>query len=216
MHTGRGNGSRWTTPHRRGGYQSPEEFFFAELFERETLRQGWGVPGLDVTRHRDSFIVEYVFACWKYWRVDGPLEVACRRTGESPMSRLAPHFRRASGRFTILERMNRMNRNDVVFVPRTMREGHHDRGFTVVTIAGDYRFEREREHEHSWLKDFGHQRPVKWARSYEYSDCTLPASHFQVYRAAICEVAPSHEVYSHFNAFVERVYLQDIRSSHRN
>jgi hypothetical protein len=92
-----------------------------------------------------------------------------------------------------------------------MREADDNRGFTIVTLAGDYRFETERDQQPrgSWLKDFAHTRRVKQIRSYEYSGSTLPATHFQIYQAAICEIAAGHQFYNDFDRFVKQ-YLSDI------
>jgi hypothetical protein len=181
-----------------GQYRTDEEFFFAELFERDTLRQGWGVPGLSITQDRDhSYILQYVFASWRYWNHD-------------VLQDLDTHCRFASGRYNILQQMNRMNRDDVVLVPRTMRDGDHDRGFTVVSLTGDYRFEdRAGQPDRSWLKDYGHYRMIADAWSYEYSESIIPATDFQIYRTAIGHVASDHASYGRFNQVV-KPYLREV------
>lgn len=192
-------------------HPGPAEFFFAELFERNTLRQGWGVPGLDVRRLHDTFIPNYVVAAWKYWGVEGPAEAARRhsRNRDRLLSSLDPYFRRASGRYTILCRMNKMSVGGLVFVPKAMSDGGHGRGFTVARIAGPYHFEdREGQRRGTWAKDYGHLRPVKDLRSYEYSGDTLTATHFRSYRAAISEVASDHVLFRLFAAFIANRYAR--------
>ena len=99
-----------------------------------------------------------------------------------------------------------MAQGDYVFIPRTLADGVHDAGFTVVTVAGPYSFEvRQGQPVGTWAKDFGHRRSVSNVRSFRYGPDTLPALAFQPFRRAV-EGPITGEGAEIFRGFTHRHY----------
>lgn len=166
-----------------GQYANSTSFVIQEL-RRGRLRQGWGVPGLNLSLERGRWILNYIFGAWKYW--EGLADDKFRGALPEIERRLGSYARQASGRYNVLLRMCRMGLDDVVFVPRTAANDDHQNSFTVAVVAGPYSFEdRSQEQPHAWAKDFGHRRLVNRVQSYRYSPDTLLSLEFQPFRYAV-------------------------------
>lgn len=197
---------RLDPPDLDGDYSDAENYLHNELFERRTLQQGWGAPGMDVRRER-RFKSSYVIALRRYWR-SFPDEVLAELRGVEGepykvFEALQPLYEEAAGRLNIVQRMNEMSVGDVVFVPNVPEPS---RTFTVVRVRTPYDFD-ERDPatvRAAWQVDFGHRRGVKDVRSFAYGHDTLQAHAFgPPYRRAI-ELVRSRE--EQFSEFVRRCY----------
>lgn len=154
------------------------EFLVSELLERNTMRQGWGVPGLDLTK--STFHDNYVIAMRRYWKAvpqETVDELVQRETWDDGelTALLDPYYREAEGRYKVLRRMQEMGRSDVVFFPGTPTPD----AFTVARIDDvKYQFEDRSAHAKTklWELDFGHRRQVKDVRTFKYGPSTMPAS----------------------------------------
>jgi hypothetical protein len=158
-------------------FRNEVDFVVHELFKEFRLRQGWGVPELSLTRTngvakaKEDWISDYLFAQWKYW---SELEAdTLTGTVAKIAERLDADARRASGRYSILEKMLRMSVGDLVLIPRTTESWQDENGFTVAEIAEKYRFEnRIKEGAGTWCRDFGHilivSRPVSYRSRLEF------------------------------------------------
>jgi hypothetical protein len=186
------------------------EFLRSELFDRGVLRQGWGAPGMNLTRSTD-FLKNYVIAMWRYWQ-SIPLKVRDElREGSSGnyaalFSVLQPYYREAAGRLTILRRMVEMRHGDIAFLPNVPE---HGTTFTVARIADrEYHFEDRRRDgaKAIWEIDFGHRRGVRDVRMFRYGIAALDRGAFGApYLHAIDAVtARKDELY----AFIERQYRE--------
>lgn len=157
--------------------------------KKGSLRQGFGLPGLDLTQDIEIWIKNYVYASWKYWDTDDGIssEACCH----------------AQGRFDILSPMPEMVEGDIEFIPRTPDYFH----FTVATVAkGGYEFEdRSGKAYESWKKDFGHvvNLDPDSIREYSYSEETLKAKDFQGYQKAVNRVRNTDR----FDAFLSLHYI---------
>lgn len=197
---------RLEPPELDGDYSAAETYLRTELFDRRTLRQGWGAPGMDVRRER-RFKNSYVIALRRYWRSfpDDILDELRRAEGEpyKLFEALQPLYEEASGRLHIVQRMNEMSVGDIVFVPNVPEPS---RTFTVVRVRTPYDFE-ERDTtaaRFAWEVDFSHRRGVDDVRSFRYAQDTLQAQAFgPPYRRAI-ELVRSRE--EQFREFVRRHY----------
>jgi hypothetical protein len=184
------------------------EFLLKELFDHGRLRQGWGVPGLDLRKM--SFHDNFVIAMRRYW--DSIPEETLNSLKARPsfddgelFGILEAAYREAEGRYKILTRMQRMARGDIVFLPNIPEEGIQ---FSIATISdAGYTFDERNGGPGAKLCefDFGHRRNVSDVRSFKYSSATLPSSIFgSPYRHAIDRVSEKHE--PTFTAFVSAHY----------
>jgi hypothetical protein len=187
-------------------YTAAEEYLRAELLERNFLRQGWGAPGMDVRRER-QFKKSYVIAMRRYWKSfpAAVLEELRSASGEpyKIFQAIQPLYEEAAGRLRVLQRMNEMSRDDVVFLPNVPEPGNT---FTVVRVATPYEFD-ERDPAAAraiWEIDFGHRRGVKDVRTFPYGKDTLEPGIFgPPYRHAIDPVRSREQ---QLRDFVHRVF----------
>lgn len=198
-----------------GQYSTCEQFVFMELFERNMLRQGWGVPGLDLRRDRlTTWVPNFVVAGWKYWG-DGRLTELAKEARSSSIDprrkidvyakALTPLCSEANGRFGVLFNMVRMEKGHVVFIPRTDGHGDHWRSFSVATVSKSYCFE-DMANQPNWLKNFGHKLEVGKIKSYRYSEDALLAIDFRPYQRAVNMVTSEHDLFRKFISFLEQCY----------
>jgi hypothetical protein len=160
------------------GENEAQAFLVKELTEHGRLRQGWGTPGLDLTKL--TFHDNFVIAMRKYWSSipESTIEELRARDvwddGEL-IGLLDNCYREAEGRFKILRRMLQMGRGDVVLVP-----GLPDHRFAVARIADNYTFEDRSAiaRTYVWEHDFGHCRKVRDVRTFQHGPSTLPAGIF--------------------------------------
>jgi hypothetical protein len=176
-------------------------FLVSELLEHGRLRQGWGTPGLDLTKL--TFHDNFVIAMRKYWNSipESTIEELRARDvwddGEL-FGLLESCYQEAEGRYKILRRMLQMGRGDVVFVPNIPE---HGKGFVVARIADNYTFEDRSSiaRTYAWEHDFGHSRKVRDVRVFQYGPGTLPAGIFGApYKHAIDKVSARKAAFEAF------------------
>jgi len=179
------------------------ECLVSELIEHGRMRQGWGVPGLDLRKR--AFHDNFVIAIRKYWNaipqstIDA-LEARDAWDDGELFGILESAYREAEGRHRILRRMQEMSRGDVVFLPNIPHDGST---FTVARIAdAGYEFRERNPGDRGrmmWEFDFGHVRTVRDVRTYPYGAETLRASMFGTpYRHAVDKVSARAEALESF------------------
>ena len=127
-------------------YENSLEFVLKELFEKKNLRQGWGIPTLDLRLPEGVWIGKYILAAKKYWGS----EAGCDS---------------ARGRRVIISRMLDMSSEDIIFLPKITNKGESKHNFTVVTVADNYFFEDRSQEDQ---KDFAHIIKVKKIQTFPY------------------------------------------------
>jgi hypothetical protein len=195
------------------GTHQVRNFLMSELFAHGRLRQGWGVPGLDLRQPEGLWVENYLIAAWKYW-------------DERP----TPN--EALGRKRILDHLTQMSVDDVVFVPNcganALMAKHYDRfenqavtdderllpaqedeqHFTVVTINEPYAFEDRTDQPDTWKKDFGHLLGIRNAKAFAYSGSGLSRATFSApYMHAVDPVREQHARHEAMKSFLSRRYL---------
>ena len=145
------------TPLRYDG--SEVAYVIGELFNNNRLRQGWGVPGLDLGQDTMEWISKYIISSFRYWdrRVD------CNE---------------GMGRKNILNHMLEMNVGDKIFIPNVSPGSVNNRYFTLATVRHAYRFEDRAVKPDTWEKDFGHIIGVTDIKTYSYSTGDIRRSIF--------------------------------------
>ena len=137
-----------------------KNFILDELLTYGRLRQGWGIPDLDLTLPEKVWVENFILGAKKYWN-----EILTCKS--------------AMGRKKILDHMLNMVENDIIFIPNVSSNSFDARYFTVATISKSYRFDKDRlHHPNTWEKDFGHIIEVKFLKVYRFSDNTLPKNLF--------------------------------------
>ncbi len=112
-------------------FRISSDIFAREELQKGRLRQGWSPLGTSLlnadgsARNKEEWTQAYQRAC-----------------GEFP----------SSHRYAILSRLLKMNKGDLVFVPKAPADGY----FTIAEVSGNYRFEMPTDHN-----DYGHIIPVK-------------------------------------------------------
>jgi hypothetical protein len=181
------------------GEEGALAFLISELVDHGRLRQGWGAPGLDLTKL--TFHDNFVIAMRKYWNSipESTIEELRARDvwddGEL-IGLLDVCYREAEGRYKILRRMLQMGRGDIVFVPNLP-----DQGFAVARIAGNYTFEDRSAvaRTSAWAHDFGHCRQVRDVRLFRHGPSTLPTGIFGApYKNAIDKVSARKAAFEAF------------------
>jgi hypothetical protein len=167
-------------------------FLHNELWNNNTLRQGWGIKGLDLSQDVPSWIKNYILNGKIFWNTDIECETA-------------------KGRWNIISRMYNsktkkgMNENDYIIIPKTsnnieiVNDYYH---FVVCQIDKPYYFDYSEK-----IKDFGHCVKVKNIKIFKYSENTLLRKDFSApYLWAITEVKDSHSRYIKFKDFIDSIY----------
>jgi hypothetical protein len=166
-------------------YSNAIHFIVNELFQHGRLRQGWGVPGLDLRLPEHEWAENYIVACYKYWEE----EATCIQ---------------ATGRRLILAEMLDMQPGDIIFIPNIHSSGIDESYFTVGTVKDFYQFESR----NSQPIDFGHIIGVSRLKSYIFSNATLPRSVFGApFMRAIDPIKPHWQSYPLFVDFLRKSYL---------
>ena len=181
-------------------YDGHEQFLWKELFENNTLRQGWGHEGLDmsVLKHFDS-------KGENFWIKN--FIISKQKTGE--LEEIADDkmwCEIARGRLNILKYMLNMKKGDIVFIPKTWGSDtkNHTMGnnsyFTVATIKDTYYFDYI-----SKYNDFSHAIEVENVRYFEYGKYGITGQNFSPhpYRRAV-SIIRKEDV---FDRFVSQFYL---------
>lgn len=159
------------------------DFVLKDLADNQRLRQGWGIPTLDLRLPEDVWIENYIIASERYWGLTNSCEHAC-------------------GRRRILKGMLEMNPGDVIYIPNVNKSVCDEGFFSVCRVKGKYFFEDRSYLKNNWEKDFGHVIPIKNLLSYKYSDTTLPRSIFGApYRHAIDESKAHYQSYGALSDF---------------
>jgi peptidoglycan hydrolase-like protein with peptidoglycan-binding domain len=144
--------------------------FIASELLHGRLRQGWGLPGLDLRQRKEIWIENFIHNGYIYWKFDP--------TDQHLLGS-------ASGRKDVLDPMLDMRREDVVFIPKFRNGGWDDGYFGSAVVSQSYRFEDRAKIPGTWEKDFGHIIGVVQVESHPYSAGTLPRGVFNPYRRAI-------------------------------
>jgi hypothetical protein len=168
-------------------YDNCLEFVLSELFQKGNLRQGWGIPTLDLRLPENVWVGKYILAAKKYWNS----EVACDA---------------ARGRRDIISRMLSIRPEDIIFLPKVTKQGESKANFTVVTAAGNYFFEDRSQAEQ---KDFAHVIKVKKVRTYPYPTGQIGNAIFGApFMTAIDPVEQyyANNVYERLAEFVDTTY----------
>ncbi|RKZ46604.1 MAG: hypothetical protein DRR16_19955 [Candidatus Parabeggiatoa sp. nov. 3] len=163
-------------------------FILEELFQHHRLRQGWGIPTLDLRLPDNAWIENFIIASNRYWGV-------------------VSNCAKARGRLNILSRMVQMKINDIIFLPNVKDKVVDHDYFTVVTVKNPYYFEDRSQEPNTWEKDFAHVIEVKKIETYRFSGKTLPKSIFGApFMHAIDQIGPSYKTYNTFEQFVKDSY----------
>lgn len=168
-------------------YNGDVNWINEELYQGR-LRQGWGVPGLDLRQSDKEWAENFLIACGKYWG---------ERIGYSDSTD-------AMGRKNILNHMLNMNIGDIVFVPKTP----NDKKFIAATVSKKYYFEDTPHPATDFHTAFRHIIEVKKLKIYPNS--SLQAGIFGApFMHAIDPISPNYQVYRIFKRFVNSQYSID-------
>jgi len=168
-------------------YDHAIDFLISELFDEGNLRQGWGLPDLNLNLNEDDWAVNYMIDSYQYWDT----EATCSD---------------AIGRRNILISMLEMQVGDIIFVPNFRPSRIDETTFTVVTVAETYQFQNR---SHLPLPDFGHIIPIDKlkTRYFWFSNRALPKDLFGApYMKAVAQVTPTHQSYERFHHFLGKYY----------
>jgi len=158
-------------------YSGGLNFVLDEIFNHKRLRQGWGVPTLDLRLSENAWIENYIIASNRYWNDPTSCE-------------------NASGRRRILIGMIEMMPRDIIFLPSVGHAVIDDACFSVCRVSNRYFFEDRSQHVTTWEKDFAHVIPIEKIQTFNYAHGTLERSMFGApYLHAL------DEVQSHFDSY---------------
>jgi len=136
------------------------EYVINESLKKNTLRQGWGFnnPSLDLRLNLEIWISNFIVASWKYYE-EKPTEDSCIF---------------AKGRKNILDRMLLMEKNDVIFLPKTPDSNN----FTVALVKKPYKFDEMKVPDNDFRNEFRHTIGIANQMTYKYSNNNLMAKIF--------------------------------------
>jgi len=164
------------------------EFLHNELWNHNTLRQGWGIKDLDLKQDVSSWVQNYMLNGKIFWNT----EIQCHT---------------AKGRWNVISRMLKMKKDDYIIIPKTSNNIHtlNDyNSFVVCQISQSYYFDYVKN-----IKDFGHCIKVKNLQIFNYDKNTLLRYDFSApYLWAITKVENHHSRYLKFKNFIELNYLK--------
>jgi len=160
------------------------EFEIRELFNHHRLRQGWGVPGLDLNLTRD----EWVENRYAFGAIDNEISMEV-----------------AEQEYVLMLPMRTEIRvKDTIFLPKVGNNQRSDDHFVVVTVAETYRFENRGQYprpwdQYTWDQDYGHIITVdgNLTRTFPYSQTTLQSGDFGAPFLKRLVRVPDHRFY-HF------------------
>ena len=160
------------------------QFVLGELFNHGNLRQGWGIPNLDLTLPDHVWIQNYINGCLQYWNhIATPNEATERRN--------------------ILLSMLYMRVNDVIFIPNVSQNQIDENNFTIVTVSGPYQFQNMANQP---IQDFGHMVFVTRLQGYQFSNHTLPRSIFGApFMRCVDQIQPHWRSYQSFDTFLTAI-----------
>ena len=164
-------------------------FVIQELFKYHKLRQGWGIPGLDLSLPDDLWVKNFRIGAWQYWEK----YVTCDD---------------AMGRKYILNHMLKMKKGDIIFIPNVSEKTDDSEYFTVATVKTKYSFENRSHMADTWEKDFGHIIGVNNLRTFRFSIKTLLRNYFMApFLHAVDPIRPHYQSYNSFKTFCSSQYL---------
>ncbi|RMH32583.1 MAG: restriction endonuclease [Nitrospirae bacterium] len=151
----------------RVNYEDPDahQWLMDELFQRNKLRQGWGVKGLQLLEDGNPIPQETWASRYKEAFNDPDVEVLRR--------------------YSILRRMLEIEKGDYLVIPKTVDNAT----FTICQAANRYYFDKDSQ-ETFW-DDFRHVIPVLNPKNYSYSSsqqAIVIASKFRAYQSAISNI----------------------------
>jgi len=155
----------------RINYDEAYDWILNELFDKYTLRQGWGLKGMELKSKngavlgKEDWISNYQDSASKYWKSEESYE-------------------KASGRYNILSRMLDIEKESVVVIPKIP----DSQTFAICKVEEQYSFDFESETKWS---DFRHCIKVSNIRKYGYlssSESRIISSKFIAYQSAINNV----------------------------
>jgi hypothetical protein len=163
-------------------------FILNELFKYHRLRQGWGVPGLDLRLADSIWIENYIIGARQYWNEDA----TCNE---------------AIGRKKILNHMLDMSIGDIIFIPNVSENTLNSGFFTVATVESLYYFENRNNNPNTWKKDFGHIIGINYLKTFNYSNNYLKRAIFgPPFMHAIDPILPHYQSCDIFKNFVSMSY----------
>jgi len=162
------------------------KYLYDELWNKHTLRQGWGIKDLDLNQEIPSWIKNYMLNGKIFWNAD----IECGT---------------AKGRWNIISRMLHMEKNDYIIIPKTsdnadmINDYNH---FVVCQIDKNYYYDYNED-----IKDFGHCVKVKNIQIFKYNKDTLLRNDFSApYLWAITEVKEHHSRFNKIKNFIVNNY----------
>jgi len=170
-------------------YGDEVDFILNELFKYHRLRQGWGIPGLDLRLADNVWAENYIIGAWQYWSE----HVTCSE---------------GIGRKNILNHMLDMSLGDIIFIPNVSDKIIDSQFFTVATVDSLYDFEdRGNNPKDTWEKDFGHIIGVNNLKVFDYSNKHLIRAIFGApFMHAIDPILSHYKSYDLFKTFVSNNY----------
>ena len=163
---------------------------------RKRLRQGWGIPTLDLRLPMHVWIENYMIAQYKYHNQNID-DDSCKR---------------AAKRYGILKQMMEMNEGDIIFVPNVGNGCLDESKYYVCQVKKEYYFEDRSQKPNTWEKDFGHIIEVKNAEMFTFNTSnTLNRSIFGApFMRAIDQAKKHYASYQQLDDFINNVYLKKI------
>lgn len=164
-------------PYETNGYK---DYLNEELWQNNKLRQGWGIPGLDLRKGIDNWIENYLIGLRKYWNVS--LE---------ELQEYEP-CKEAAGRFDMFEStIGSVEKGDIIIIPTHSEDNYHDREkFTIATVSDNYYFDLNEKYN-----DFGHVIPVSNQQSLFYNNILKPTDFTGYYQRAVTEIKENYKIY---------------------
>jgi len=163
-------------------------FILNELFKYHRLRQGWGIPDLDLRLEDSIWIENYIIGARQYWNEHS----TCNE---------------AMGRKIILNHMLDMSIGDIIFIPNVSENTLDPGSFTVAAVDSLYDFENRINNPNTWKKDFGHIIGVNHPKIFNYSNNYLKRAIFgPPFMHAIDPILPHYQSYDIFKKFVSTIY----------
>ena len=173
-----------------------DEFMGKNISNRKRLRQGWGIPTLDLRFPDNVWIENFIISNYKYHNqsVD---DDSCKR---------------ATKRHGILHQMIDMKIGDIIFVPNIGDGCLDENKYYVCQVKKGYYFEDRSQKPNTWEKDFGHIIEIKDAEVFTFNTpSTLNRSIFGApYMRAIDQAKRHYASYQQLDDFINNVYLKKI------
>ncbi|MDD4854594.1 MAG: hypothetical protein PHQ22_09980 [Sulfuricurvum sp.] len=169
-----------------------KDYLDEQLWKCNKLRQGWGIPKLDLRGNEEEWIENYILGARKYW--DIPLHIF----------KNDDMCHDAAGRFKMFtETMNDVDLGDIVIIPTHSDKQHHDsKHFTIATVNGKYFFDLNEKYN-----DFGHVLPIKNLKVVPYDTLIKAIDFTGYYQRAVTEVKSHYKLHQPLLDFLKKNYL---------